>query len=88
MSDLDARFEQAQADIKNITARPSNDDLRELYGLYKQATVGDAATSGARRPGRLDLLGRAKYDAWTAKAGLSADDAKQAYIDVVARLLG
>jgi len=88
MSDLDARFEQAQADVKTITNRPGNDDLRELYGLYKQATVGDASTSGAKRPGRLDMIGRAKYDAWTAKAGLAADDAKQGYVDVVARLLG
>lgn len=86
MSDLDARFEQAQVDVKGLADRPSNDDLLVLYATYKQATAGEAAS--AKKPGRFDLVGKAKYDAWSKLAGTSADDAKQRYIATVDRLLG
>ncbi len=61
MADLDRRFEQAQADVKALTTRPSNDELLTLYALFKQATAGEA--SAAKKPGRFDLVGKAKYDA-------------------------
>lgn len=35
------RFNQAAEDIKALTARPTDDELKEIYALYKQATVGD-----------------------------------------------
>lgn len=86
MADLDARFEQAQADVKTLSSKPSNDDLLTLYALFKQGTAGDA--SGSKKPGRFDLVGKAKYDAWTKVSGTSADDAKTRYIAEVDRLLG
>lgn len=85
MSDLDAAFEQAQKDVKTLTERPSNDDLLALYSLFKQATDGDVS---GKRPGMLDMVGRAKYDAWAKLSGTSADDAKQQYIDKVNALVG
>jgi diazepam-binding inhibitor (GABA receptor modulator, acyl-CoA-binding protein) len=84
MSELQERFEKAQADAKSLTSRPSNDDLLALYALFKQATQGEA--SSAKKPGRFDLVGKAKYDAWSKLAGTSADDAKQRYVDTVDRL--
>jgi diazepam-binding inhibitor (GABA receptor modulating acyl-CoA-binding protein) len=86
MSDLDARFEQAQVDVKTLKSRPGNDDLLALYASFKQATAGEA--SGAKKPGRFDLVGKAKYDAWAKLAGVSADEAKQRYVATVDRLLG
>ncbi len=86
MSDLDQRFDQAQADVKTLTSKPSNDDLLALYAQFKQATAGEA--SGAKMPGRFDLVGKAKYEAWTKMAGTSSDDAKTAYIATADRLLG
>lgn len=86
MTDLDDKFAQAQVDVKTLTSRPSNDDLLELYATYKQATAGEAAS--AKKPGRFDLVGKAKYDAWTKLAGVPADDAKQRYVATVQRLLG
>ena len=86
MSDLQERFEQAQVDVKTLTSRPSNDDLLALYAHFKQATEGDA--SGAKKPGRFDLVGKAKYDAWSKLAGTSADDAMTGYVEVADRLLG
>jgi diazepam-binding inhibitor (GABA receptor modulating acyl-CoA-binding protein) len=86
MSDLQERFEQAQVDVKTLSSKPGNDDLLTLYALFKQATDGEA--SAAKKPGRFDLVGKAKYDAWSKLAGTSADDAKTRYIATVDRLLG
>jgi diazepam-binding inhibitor (GABA receptor modulating acyl-CoA-binding protein) len=85
MADLQEQFEKAQVDVKTLSAKPGNDDLLALYAQFKQATVGDA--SGAKKPGRFDLVGKAKYEAWNKLAGTSADDAKTGYVKTVERLL-
>jgi len=77
---LNDQFAAAQARVKTLTTRPSNQDLLRLYALYKQGTDGDVA---GKKPSRLDLKGRAKFDAWTATKGLSTDDAKRAYVTLV-----
>lgn len=77
-------FEQAQKDVKTLTKRPSNDDLLALYSLYKQGADGDVKGS---RPGMLDAVGRAKYDAWTKLKGTTRNAAMQQYVDKVAALL-
>ena len=81
MSDLAQQFADAQARIKPVTGLGS-DTMLELYALYKQATAGDAS---GERPGMLDVRGRAKYDAWSKRKGVSKDAAMQAYIDLVAK---
>ena len=84
MSELKAQFEQAQKDVKTLTKRPSNEELLTLYSLFKQATDGDV--KGAR-PGMLDMVGRAKYDAWVKLKGIKAEDAMKKYAEKVAALL-
>lgn len=84
MSDLDQQFDQASRDVKTLSSRPSNDDLLALYALFKQATEGDVT---GKRPGFTDFKGRAKFDAWGQRRGMGSDDAKQAYVDLVARLM-
>lgn len=37
-------FNKAAEDVKNLNSTPSDNDLLELYSLYKQATVGDCNT--------------------------------------------
>ncbi len=83
MSDLAAKFDDAQKRAKQLAKTPSNDDLLELYAFYKQATTGDVTGS---RPGMLDMKGRAKFDAWTKKKGTSKDDAMTKYAALVDRL--
>ena len=77
-------FAEAQERVKKLSRRPSNDQLLQLYSLYKQATEGDARGS---RPGMLDPVGRAKWDAWAARKGTSRDDAKRLYVSLVDELL-
>lgn len=83
MNNLQARFEAALADVKNLAERPDNPTLLRLYALFKQATEGDVS---GRRPGFTDLVGRAKYDAWAGLQGTSSETAMQGYIDLVAAL--
>ncbi len=80
---LDDDFRQALARVKTLPSTPSSDVLLELYGLYKQATEGDVQ---GKRPGMLDIKGRAKYDAWAGRRGLDKDAAKTNYIALVTRL--
>ncbi|MCO4763130.1 MAG: acyl-CoA-binding protein [Myxococcales bacterium] len=82
---VDERFAEAQKQVKTLTSRPSNNDLLSLYALFKQATDGDVS---GKRPGMLDVKGRAKFDAWKKRKGTSAGDAKTAYIALVDRLMG
>jgi diazepam-binding inhibitor (GABA receptor modulator, acyl-CoA-binding protein) len=77
-------FSAAQARVKQLSKTPASDELLELYAYYKQATAGDAQGS---RPGMLDFKGRAKFDAWSARLGMSKDTAMSAYVDLVAKLV-
>lgn len=84
MADLKAQFEQAQKDVKTLRKRPGNDDMLALYSLFKQGNEGDVSGS---RPGMLDMVGRAKYDAWAKLKGKSKDEAMKAYVAKVKELL-
>ena len=61
----------------------SNEDLLILYGLFKQATIGDCNTD---RPGLLDPKGKAKWDAWNALKGMTKEQAMEEYIMKVEQL--
>jgi carboxylesterase len=80
---LEATFEQAAIDVKTLTSAPDNATLLDLYALYKQATSGDVT---GERPGLLDVVGRAKYDAWTKRKGTARNAAMRAYVERVAGL--
>ncbi len=75
-------FEKALEKVKTLPEQPPN-VLLELYGLFKQASVGDVTGS---RPGMLDFKGRAKFDAWASRKGMSREAAMAAYVELVERL--
>jgi acyl-CoA-binding protein len=77
-----AEFERALEEVKGLPDQPP-DVLLELYGLYKQASLGDVQ---GKRPGMLDIRGRAKYDAWAALRGLDAASAMDRYVAKVEQL--
>ncbi|MDP3620272.1 MAG: acyl-CoA-binding protein [Ramlibacter sp.] len=83
MADLNAAFEAAVANSKNLSERPDNATLLKIYGLYKQATTGD---NTEKKPGFGDMVGRAKWDAWNGLKGTSSDDAMQQYVDLIESL--
>jgi diazepam-binding inhibitor (GABA receptor modulator, acyl-CoA-binding protein) len=83
MSDLQAAFDKAVADSKNLSERPDNATLLRIYALYKQASVGD---NSEKKPGFSDLVARAKWDAWNNLKGSSQEDAMQQYVDLIESL--
>ncbi len=83
MADLKKRFEQAVADSKKLPEKPDNMTLLKIYSLFKQATEGDVQ---GKRPGFTDMVGRAKWDAWSLVKGKSADESMQEYIDLIESL--
>src|SRR3954471_7644848 len=81
--EIQQQFESAVARSKELTKRPSNEELLLLYALYKQATEGDVT---GERPGGFDFKAIAKFDAWSAKKGKSKDQAMQEYVELVKNL--
>ncbi len=81
---LKDEFEAAMVRSKSLPNQPPT-VLLELYGLFKQATAGDAS---GKRPGMMDIRGRAKFDAWASRSGMSADEAMTLYVGRVAELEG
>jgi acyl-CoA-binding protein len=76
-------FEEAQVRVKTLPNQ-SPEVLLKLYGLFKQASVGDVQ---GKRPGMLDFKGRAKYDAWNEKKGMNPEQAMDEYVSYVDELL-
>ncbi|KAH6571201.1 hypothetical protein BASA50_010621 [Batrachochytrium salamandrivorans] len=78
-----AEFVTAAAEVKNLACKPSNEELLELYALFKQSIVGDNTTAA---PGMFDLQGKAKWGAWEKVKGTSKEDAQKKYIALVKQL--
>ncbi|MDW3648171.1 MAG: acyl-CoA-binding protein [Bacteroidia bacterium] len=81
---LEEKFESAKERILTLKEKPSNDTMLKVYSLYKQGSLGDIDMEA---PGVFDFVAKAKYNAWEQLKGLSQDDAKMQYIDLVDELL-
>lgn len=77
------QFESAVAKSKDFTRRPSNEELLQLYALYKQATAGDVH---GEKPGGFDFKAMAKFAAWEEMKGKSSEETMQEYISLVDKL--
>ncbi|XP_034288569.1 acyl-CoA-binding protein-like [Pantherophis guttatus] len=78
-----AEFDKAAEKVNNLKSPSSDQELLDLYGQFKQVTVGDVNTE---RPGTFDLKGKAKWDAWNKLKGVSKEDAIKVYIAKVNEL--
>ena len=77
-------FEEALKKVKLLDETPSDADMLELYGLYKQIIIGDINTE---RPSFWDLVGKSKWDSWKSYEGLNREEAKKKYVNIVDRLM-
>ena len=84
--ELKDQFEKAAADSKNLSEKPGNETLLQLYSLYKQGSIGDINTEPPSNP--FDFVAKAKYEAWAALKGKSTTDAMTKYIELVKKLKG
>lgn len=74
------QFDAAVERAKTFTKRPTNEELLRLYGLFKQATEGDATGD---RPGGFDFKAIAKFDAWEELKGKTKEQAMTEYVTLV-----
>lgn len=80
-------FNKAAAAIKasaNEKIKMTDDELLQLYSLFKQATVGDNNTN---KPGMLDFKGKAKWEAWNKVKGKSKEESQVEYTAIAKGLL-
>ena len=82
--ELRQQFDQAVTESKDLSDRPSQGTLLQLYSLYKQAKEGDINTEPPANP--FDFVAKAKYEAWEALKGKSKDQAMTEYINLVMKL--
>lgn len=75
-------FQEAVNRVSSGKVRVEDVTLLELYGLYKQATVGDINIPS---PGMFDFRGKAKWDAWKHFEGLHPEEAKRRYVYIVSK---
>lgn len=76
-------LEAAVAASRTLSKSPDEQTLLLLYAWYKQSTVGD---NHAERPGALDVVGRAKHDAWAGRQGVTQEQAIHEYVSLVQQL--
>jgi acyl-CoA-binding protein len=81
---LKEQFENAVKDSKNLSDRPSNETLLQLYSLYKQSIKGDNNTEPPSNP--FDFVAKAKYEAWSELRGKSSEEAMAEYVSLVNKL--
>lgn len=83
MSSVDDNFLEACQKVEELYTRLNNSSIRKIYAYYKQATVGDIT---GKRPSVLRLRERIKFESWSSISGMSKEDAKIAYIELVNNL--
>jgi diazepam-binding inhibitor (GABA receptor modulating acyl-CoA-binding protein) len=79
-----AEFILASNMVKKLKSRPTDSELLELYGLYKQATVGDI---NIEKPYFFNLEALGKWNAWNSYKGLSTYDSEVKYVKKVNLLI-
>lgn len=78
---LENDFKRAQERVWKLKQDPSNDEKLKIYGLFKQATVGNNTKP---EPGMFSgLKTRAKWESWKGYEGMLPIVAKREYVKFV-----
>lgn len=80
-------FNKAVTESRHLKAKPTNDELLQLYALYKQGTQ-DPPIEKAEVPGMFDLKAKAKKRAWQmlVDEGISPEEAQTQYVALIEKL--
>ncbi|XP_014275070.1 putative acyl-CoA-binding protein [Halyomorpha halys] len=82
---LEQKFKESCEKLKGgaLSHRPHDQELAELYGLYKQATVGDVNTA---KPEGGDVAEQYKWETWAKRKGMSKEEAMEQYVSTFEKL--
>ncbi|XP_068160065.1 enoyl-CoA delta isomerase 2 [Antennarius striatus] len=78
------QFEQAKTKLSTLKSDPGNEVKLKIYALFKQATQGPCNTP---KPGMLDFVNKAKWEAWKSLGAVSQDEARHMYCDLIGSLV-
>ncbi len=78
------KFDKLKEDVKKLTKRPTDDEMLNLYALYKQTTVGDV---NIPEPGFFAFQEKQKWTAWNGKKGMKRDVAMTSYNDFAEKII-
>lgn len=84
-NDLNIQFDEAVKKASEIKEVLPPDVLLRLYAYYKQAIKGNTFSLNANQ--KQDLKSAFKFNAWMQLRGMSEDEAKEAYINLVNSIL-
>lgn len=85
MSEIEKDFLQHANSMKNSNIKLEHDDMKILYGLYKQSTIGDC---NIQEPNViLDYIGNGKWHAWNKCKTIEKEKAMKLYILKTKKLL-
>lgn len=81
MSDLQQQFDDMLKAVRDSTIdfKPNNSQKLKLYAFYKQAVDGDVVGDC---PSIVNMVERAKWQAWNAVKGMSKEKAMEGYLKV------
>jgi acyl-CoA-binding protein len=83
--DLDTRFKEAVKIASEMTQASLPQDVQlRLYAYYKQATIG---TLDLKQTSNYHLRDAFKTNAWMQISNITADDAKEQYIEIINSIL-
>ncbi|XP_065150817.2 enoyl-CoA delta isomerase 2 [Paramisgurnus dabryanus] len=77
-------FNRAKEQLGTLKKDPGNEVKLKIYALFKQATQGPCNTP---KPGMLDFVNKAKWDAWKSLGSVSQEEARQKYVELITSLL-
>ncbi|KIA85627.1 acyl-CoA-binding protein [Flavobacterium sp. AED] len=83
--DLDTRFKEAVEIASEMTQASLPQDVQlRLYAYYKQATIG---TLDLKQTSNYHLRDAFKTNAWMQISNITADEAKEQYIEIINSIL-
>jgi diazepam-binding inhibitor (GABA receptor modulating acyl-CoA-binding protein) len=77
-------FINATTIVKNLAHEPTRTEKGKLYGLYKQATIGNI---NIEKPSILNLFANEKWNYWNNYKNIEKDEAEIQYIMAVNDLI-
>ena len=81
---LQDQFNISSIVVKKMKKTPTNDELLELYSLYKQATIGNCNTT---KPSFLNIREKSKWNSWKKLSGMEQAHAMFLYVKLVEKLV-
>tara|TARA_Y100000114_G_C11584396_1_gene242648 strand:- start:311 stop:583 length:273 start_codon:yes stop_codon:yes gene_type:complete len=78
-------FTEASILVRNLDTTPTDNEILRLYGLYKQATVGDC--NEVNKPSLFDIKGKMKHEWWQKEKGKDKENAMKEYTEFVVDLM-